>query len=209
MTRMSFLATLAMSSAVGAVTAHAGGCAWSRVDHEVGFSATGIWRPNAYRSMMNVLTVAEIGGALWEGADSRIGRTMWQGIDAQLIGAAGAAVGKRVFRRDRPSVENDPCRWFQGSRNASFPSGEASVAAALVTPYILEYGHDHPAAYGLAAIPLYVGMARLKNHAHWQTDVLAGWAVGAASGWYAHGREMPIVVSLLPKGIAVGLRKSF
>ena len=57
------------------------------------------------------------------------------------------------------------------------------MAAALATPYILEYGHDNPAVYGLLAIPAYVGVARLKNHAHWQTDVIAGWALGATAGF--------------------------
>jgi membrane-associated phospholipid phosphatase len=30
----------------------------------------------------------------------------------------------------------------------------------------------------------------VKNQAHWQTDVLAGWAAGGLSGWYAHSREV-------------------
>lgn len=184
-------------------------CLWSRIDREMAFSDSGIWKPNAYRSMMDVLSIAQIGGALWEGSDSRIGRTMWQGMDAQLLGGAAGEMGKRIFRRERPGSENNPCRWFRGGSNASFPSGEASAAAALVAPYVLEYGHDHPAIYGLLAVPLYVGVGRLKNRAHWPTDVLAGWGVGAASGWYAHDRETPILVSLLPRGITIGWNKSF
>ena len=157
---------------------------------------------------MNALTIAQVGGALWEGADSRIGLTMWQGIDSQLIGLAGAEVGKHVFRRERPRTSNNPCAWFEDA-NRSFPSEEATMAAALVTPYILEYGHDHPAVYGLLAIPAYVGVGRLKNHAHWQTDVLAGWALGAAAGFYAYNRDTPILVSILPGGLTVGIRKRF
>ena len=63
---------------------------------------------------------------------------------------------------------------------------EAAEAAALVTPYMLEYGPDQPAVYLLALLPLYVGVGRVKAQAHWQTDVIAGWAVGGLSGWYAH-----------------------
>ena len=88
-------------------------------------------------------------------------------------------------------------------------NAEATNAAALVTPYILEYGDDHPEAYGLLAIPAYVGAARLKNHAHWQSDILAGWGLGAASGYYAYSRDVPLLVSILPRGITVGLRREF
>lgn len=183
-------------------------CAWSRIDHEIGYSESGVWKPAVYRNLMNTLTLAQVGGALWEGADSRIGLTMWKGIDSQLIGAAGAEAGKRIFRRERPATENNPCMWFRDS-NQSFPSGEATNAAALVTPYLLEYGEDHPAVYGLLTIPAYVGVARMRNHAHWQSDVLAGWGLGAASGYYAYSRDVPILVSILPRGITVGLRREF
>jgi undecaprenyl-diphosphatase len=109
----------------------------------------------------------------------------------------------------RPAVDNNPCLWFQGGSNYSFPSSEAGFSAALVTPYVLEYGHDHPATYALALLPLYVGTARLKNQAHWQTDVVAGWAVGALSGWYSHHRDTPILIEILPHGAAVGLHAHF
>ena len=74
----------------------------------------------------------------------------------------------------RPSHADNPCLWFQGGSNYSFPSGEASVAAALVTPYVLEYGREYPATYALLLLPLYVGAGRIKNQAHWQTDVAGG-----------------------------------
>jgi membrane-associated phospholipid phosphatase len=184
-------------------------CGLSRVDHLVPYSESGAWNPNVYRSLVTVLTVGQIGGALWEGTESRLGRTMWQGIDAELVSAVAAGAGKLAFTRVRPSTEDNPCLWFQGGQNRSFPSGEASVAAALVTPYVLEYAPDSPSAYALLMLPLYVSVGRLKNHAHWQTDVLAGWVVGGASGWYAHEREVPIMIQLLPHGVAVGLKHQF
>ena len=66
-----------------------------------------------------------------------------------------------------------------------------------------------PAAYALLLLPLYVGIGRIKNQAHWQTDVLAGWAVGGLSGWYAHGRDTPILIELLPHGFAIGYHTQF
>ena len=158
---------------------------------------------------MDVLTVTQIAGAFYEGSNSRLGRTMWQGMDAEALGAITSNAAKFAFTRERPYANNDPCKWFQGGSNYSFPSGEAATAAGLVTPYILEYAHDQPAVYALLAIPAYVGAGRLKNHGHWQSDVVAGWAMGGLSGWYAHSRETPIFVSILPHAMTVGFRKSF
>lgn len=184
-------------------------CGWSRVDHLVNYDASGVWNPKVYRGLVGVLTVAEIGGAVWEGSETRFGKTMWQGIDSEIIAGATATAGKYIFTRTRPSTANNPCLWFQGGKNYSFPSGEASVAAALVTPYILEYGSEYPATYALLLLPLYVGAGRIKNQAHWQTDVLAGWAVGGLSGWYAHSRDVPIMIQLLPHGFAIGYKTQF
>jgi undecaprenyl-diphosphatase len=147
--------------------------------------------------------------ALWEGGESRLGNTAWRGIDSEIIGAVSAEALKHVFTRVRPSETDDPGLWFQGESNHSFPSGEAATAAAIVTPYILEYGKDHPSVYALTLVPLYVGIGRVKAQAHWQTDVLAGWAIGGLSGWYAHARDTPIVLQVMPHGIFVGLKKTF
>ncbi len=200
---------LGLALAVSPAAALAQGCGWSHIDHEVGFSDSGMWNPNVYRGIVGGLTIAEVGGALWEGSESRFGKTMWQGIDSELIAAGAAEAGKYIFTRARPTQGNDPCLWFQGGSHKSFPSGEASVAAALVTPYVIEYGSENPLTYALLALPLYVGAARVKNQAHWQTDVLAGWAVGGLSGWYAHSRETPILIEILPHGFQVGLKASF
>jgi undecaprenyl-diphosphatase len=197
--------TLAM--AMGLQSAQ--GCGLSHIDHRIGYDDTGIWNSDAYRGLVVALSVAQVGGAVWEGAESRFGKTMWQGIDAEIGSGLVAEAGKYIFTRARPDQGNDPCLWFQGSSHYSFPSGEASVAAGLVTPYVLEYGADHPATYALLLVPLYVGVGRLKNQAHWQTDVLAGWAVGGLTGWYAHSRETPVLISILPHGVAVGLHKQF
>jgi len=192
-----------------AFTSAAQNCGWSHVDHRVGFDASGAWNPNIYRGVVGALTVAQIGGAIWEGSETRFGKTMWQGVDSEIIGGVTAAAGKYIFTRVRPSTTDNPCLWFQGGSNYSFPSGEASVAAALVTPYVLEYGSENPAAYALLLLPLYVGAGRIKNQAHWQTDVLAGWAVGGLSGWYAHSRDVPIMIQLLPRGFEIGFKKQF
>ncbi len=186
------------------VTSYAGG-----IDHKVTQNESGIWNPNVYRTMMGVLSVADLGGALWEGSESRLGKTLWQTVDSQIIAAGSATVMKSVFTRVRPSDTDNPSEWFAGGHNYSFPSGEAAFSASLVTPLVMEYAGDHPSAYGLLLLPLYVGMGRVKNQAHWQTDVLAGWTIGGLSGWFAHSRETPLIVQVLPHGAVVGLKTRF
>jgi membrane-associated phospholipid phosphatase len=179
------------------------------VDHKVNADTSGVWNPDVYRGMLLGLTVGQIGLALWEGGETRLGDTAWRGIDSEIIGAASAEVLKHVFTRVRPSQTDNPGLWFQGEPNHSFPSGEAATAAAIVTPYILEYGKDHPSVYALALVPLYVGVGRVKAQAHWQSDVLAGWALGGLSGWYAHERDKPLLLQVMPRGIFIGLKRKF
>ena len=74
---------------------------------------------------------------------------------------------------------------------------------------MLEYGPDHPWVYGLGILPIYDAIARVKVQAHWQTDVIAGFAVGTLSGYFAHQRESPLILSVMPHGITIGLRTRF
>ena len=200
---------MAMLAVTIAQVAPAQNCGWSRVDHRVSYDASGIWNTSVYRGIVYTAAGAQVAGALWEGADSRFGKTMWQGIDSQIIAELTAIAGKHIFTRVRPNTEDNPCLWYQGGSNDSFPSRESARAAALVTPYILEYGREYPATYALMLLPLYVGVGRIKNQAHWQTDVVAGWTIGALAGWYAHSREVPILIELLPGGFAIGLKHQF
>jgi len=184
-------------------------CFWSHVDHVPSYSESGAWNPNVYRGITDSAAVLDVVGALWEGADSRIGRTMWQSADAMALSGVATQAGKFLFTRARPSEGNDPCLWFQGGSHYSFPSGEAAFSAAIVTPFVLEYGHDEPATYALLLLPAYVGAARMKNHAHWPSDIVAGWAIGSGVAWWDHDRKTPFFVSILPRGVTVGLHEQF
>ena len=82
-----------------------------------------------------------------------------------------------------------------------------TVITSVVTPFVLEYGHDHPAVYALELLPLYDSIARVKTWGHWQTDVIAGFALASTVGYFMHEREMPLTLSIMPHGIQVGLSK--
>src|SRR5258706_16235089 len=133
------------------------------------------------------MLAGELAVAVWDGGDSRLGRTLWKSIDATLAGGLAAEGLKRVFSRARPSQSSNPDQWFQGSGHDSFPSGEVTVTSAIVTPLVLEYRHDHPAIYALELLPLYDAVARVKVHGHWQSDVVAGFPAGTPPASFKYG----------------------
>jgi hypothetical protein len=177
------------------------------IDHKLEYDNSGIWKRSNQHAVEALLIGGAIATALWQGSDSRLGKASWQSIDSMLVGGAGYLILNNTTGRLRPSQTNDPSQWGEGGH--SFPSGETTVTAAAVTPYILQYHHHAPAVYALAAIPLYIGVARMKTQAHWQTDILASWALGAAAGYYAHSRDQPFTVNVLPHGVTVGWHKNF
>ncbi len=179
------------------------------IDHRVMLDESGIWSRNVQKGLLDTLVVGEIAGAVWQGGETELGRTFWQSIDASAIGSASAEALKHAFTRARPSQTDDPNEWFKGGNHHSFPSGEVTTVTSIVTPFMLEYGPRHPAVYALAALPLYDGIARVKSQAHWQTDILASWALGAGAAYYAHARETPLILGALPRGFAVGILQSW
>ena len=179
------------------------------IDHLVDYQNSGIWKRSNQTALMDALIAGEIAGALWEGGETRLGKTFWQSIDSSVIGAVSSEALKHIFTRSRPDQSSDPNLWFKGSSHYSFPSGEVTAVTAIVTPFVLEYAHDYPAVYALELLPLYDGIARVKVHAHWQSDALAGFALGTGSAYFAHTRDSPIILSALPHGFMVGLRTKF
>ncbi len=179
------------------------------IDHRIAFDDSGIWARRDQQALEVGVIAVELGGALWLGADDPFGRTLWQTIDASVASSITAQAAKFAFGRERPSQTNNPDAWFKGRCCQSFPSGEVTLQASFVTPIIVNYHAEHPWVWALEVLPLYDGIARMKAHAHWQTDVLAGWAIGSAFGYYATTRAAPFFVSILPKGITAGIRTKF
>jgi len=209
MNRRLLLLCLLGVACTGSPSAQAGGGLFG-LDHVVPLDDHGIWARRNQLLLLDGMLATEAGIALWRGGDDRLGHTAWQSIDATFVGGVASEVLKRTFTRARPNETSDPNQWFQGGGHSSFPSGEATITSAIVTPFILEYGHDHPAVYALALLPAYDAVARVKVHGHWQSDVLAGLALGTTAGWFAHARlRTPLVLGVLPHGFYVGFKHSF
>ncbi len=181
------------------------------IDHEWSYDNRGIWARSNQLVLEYGMVAFEAGGALWEGGDTRFGRTLWQSIDSSAASSLVALGLKYATSRVRPiDSGGDPNQWFKGHGNQSFPSGEVTLVASGITPIVLEYRHDDPWVYALEVLPVYDGIARMKVQAHWQSDVIAGFALGTGIGWLMHSHQgTPFVLSVLPHGFYVGLNKSF
>ncbi|MDB6162835.1 MAG: phosphatase family protein [Xanthomonadaceae bacterium] len=201
--------TLALALSVAPLAAQAGGGPFG-IDHRVAYDNSGIWKRSYQKDLAAGAALAVIGGALYADSDTRMGHTFDQALDAMVLTAGTTTVMKYAFSRERPSEDANPDDFFKGHGYQSFPSGEVAEITAVVTPFIAEYGHDHPAAYALAILPAYDAVARVKVRGHWQSDVLVGAAVGMGWGLWAHHRPTPLIMGLLPgRGFMVGYAKTF
>jgi undecaprenyl-diphosphatase len=179
------------------------------IDHEMSLDQSGIWARKYQTALETSVIAFEVAGSLWFGNDNELGHTLWQTVDSSVISGAGAQLLKYGFGRARPSQGNDPNAWFKGSHYQSFPSGEVTLQASFVTPFIANYARQDPWIWSLEIIPVYDAFARMKSQAHWQSDVIAGWALGTAVGYWTTTRATPFSVQILPRGLTVGYYKRF
>jgi hypothetical protein len=181
------------------------------IDHELTYDNSGMWRRTNQEALEYGLIGGEVVGAIWEGGETRFGRTLWQSVDASAASGVVALGMKYAFSRVRPiDSNNDPNLWFKGHGNQSFPSGEVTAVSSIITPVVLEYGPEHPLTYALELLPVYDGIARMKVQAHWQSDVLAGFALGTGTAWLIHRNpSSPLILRVMPHEIYVGIGTRF
>ena len=94
---------------------------------------------------------------------------------AVASGAAALPLLKVLFHRARPDL---PWR-LAVEHDLSFPSGHAMGSMLLYPLLGLLVGGRRGSVAGLA-IALAVGLTRVFLGVHWASDVLGGWAIGAA-----------------------------
>src|SRR5579862_1584374 len=176
------------------------------IDHEWTYDNRGVWKRTYQLDLEYAVVATEGVGALWLGNDDSLGHEFWQSIDSTAVSGVAAQVLKYAFGRDRPSGGGGPNAWLKHGQ--SFPSGEVTLQAGFVTPIILgESARGNSWIWALELVPLYDGIGRLKQQAHWQTDVLAGWALGTAAGYWSAHRTVPLSVEILPGGVSIGFQK--
>ena len=178
-------------------------------DHEWSLDENGIWARKYQSALQDGVIALELAGSLWYGNDDELGHTYWQTVDSSVISGVAAQLLKYGFSRARPYQGDNPNAWFKGSGYQSFPSGEVTLQASFVTPFIVNYGRQDPWVWALELLPAYDAIARLKSQAHWQTDVIAGWALGTGVGYWSTTRAVPLSVQILPGRLSVGFSKRF
>jgi hypothetical protein len=97
------------------------------IDSRLNYDNQGIWKRSNQKTLQALVIGGEIAGALWEGSDTRLGKTFWQSIDASLVSGAGYLVLNNTLRRERPGQTDNPNQWFK-SGGHSFPSGEVTAS---------------------------------------------------------------------------------
>lgn len=196
-----YLAVLAAVAVSGTAMASGGPLG---IDHRLHYDNSGIWKRTNQTALMYGTIITVAGGALAFGDHDKLGDTFWRSADAMLVTGIAAQAMKYTFQRERPSQTSNPNEFFKGVHAQSFPSGEVAAISAAVTPFMVNYGSEHPAVYALALLPAYDAVARMKTHGHWQSDVLVGAILGTSIGvWTAH-RKSSLLVGWLPGGFSVG-----
>lgn len=176
------------------------------IDHVVSKDTSGIY--SVQDGVPIALALSAAGCALWLGTEDRLGKTCWESGESAVASAIAAEGLQWITGRRSPSQTSDPNQWFMSGKG-SFPSTHVSVTAAVVTPVIYQYFPDNPWVAALGLFPAYEMVARVKAQAHWQTDVIAGAALGFGIGAYEAHRNNPFVFALLPGGAYIGLHGRF
>lgn len=113
--------------------------------------------------------------------------------EVMLVNTGLTLLAKELVRRPRPFVYNAQAplaEKLKTDARRSFFSGHNSTVAAFAFSTAKIWSDYHPDSKwrpvvwaGAGIIPLSVGYLRMRGGKHFLSDVLTGFAVGAASGW--------------------------
>ena len=130
-------------------------------------------------------------------------------IESLVFSGAITEALKISVGRERPSGTDNPFKFkpFDMSNNyKSFPSGDATVAWSMLTPYAVAY--HQPLLY---LIPAAVDAERVYRNRHWLSDTLMGSAIGFSIGYFFAESNIKILrhVSVDTNGQTINLNYKF
>jgi membrane-associated phospholipid phosphatase len=130
----------------------------------------------------SIPAMAGIAGLTLVGNDRKLHDAAFTSLEAACANALIIGISKLMFGRNRPDAKKGAHDFSPFSFNqASFPSGHASTAFALITPWV--YYYPGPLTYALLVIPASTALARVILDRHWATDVLTGSLIGILIGY--------------------------
>ncbi len=139
---------------------------------------------------MRPATILVFVGSLFQD-DHRFQDAAFTGLESLILANVLANALKGAAGRSRPWQEDGADDWAPFSGKTSFPSGHATTAFALMTPWVLYF--DHPAAWLTIGVATVSSLSRVTLRFHWPSDVLAGALIGSSvSIWLSrrHKRSM-------------------
>jgi undecaprenyl-diphosphatase len=130
-------------------------------------------------------------------------RAAWRGLGGMAAASAAASIARKSLAAwDRPHQEVPASRKLRRAPGTtSFPSGHAASAAAFAVGVALE---KPGLAVPLIVAAVAVGTSRVVTGAHYPTDVLAGFTIGAAAGvmtlrWWPRRPPVPAAAIRPPR----------
>ncbi len=130
-------------------------------------------------------------------------RAAWRALGSLAAASATANIlGKELTSRDRPRYVVPGARQLaRPPQTTSFPSGHAASAAAFATGVALE---EPRLAAPVIVLAFAVGASRVVTGVHYPSDVLAGFAIGAAAGamtlrWWPRRPPVPAAAIRPPR----------
>lgn len=144
--------------------------------------------PPLSRAADNAVLWTGVAGALALGGRHRAATRGMLAIS--LASPLANLVGKQMFNRKRPLADRLPlARLLKTPRSTSFPSGHSASAAAFATAVAIET--PAKVAIPVAVVAGAVCFSRVYTGVHYPGDVLAGAAIGVATGLLTR-RFLPI-----------------
>jgi membrane-associated phospholipid phosphatase len=130
--------------------------------------------------------------------NERLEATALKAVQSVAVTALTTEGLKHLAGRSRPFNERGAYAFqpFPGGRDQykSLPSGHASLAFALFTPFAEEYSR------WIYLVPVSVAVGRVYQNKHWLSDVVLGGGIGFISGYlFAHHPN----VDIIPGGLRV------
>ena len=145
---------------------------------------------------------------IYLGYDKKLGRTLGLSL---VMGMVWNPMIKNIFLRRRPYFDHQGIKILRvvdpgadaydiASQGFSFPSGHATMSTTLYAG-LARYKKTKLFIAVAVLIPLLVGISRFALGAHYPTDVVGGWILGALAIWIVPEMERRIANTKVLYGI--------